>query len=248
MFNNSNPRGLNTWDILSIVALAITLCLAGYFLMIFINPFTPLNPLQPPTPLTPLAFPTATWTPLQLPPTFTPTATIEPTPSRTLAPTWTPFAASTQVVLPTITSRFTPTRTRTPTRTPRATGMPFIATITPIASTIIHPEAGCNWIGVGGEASDLNNSPVLYLIVRVGGSLGGQIIDPNLHTTVTGIAPQYGKAGFEFVLGDKPIASTGSMWIQLLDQAGLPLSDKIYFDTSDSCDQNLILIRFKKTR
>lgn len=246
----SRPR-LGALDLLSIAVLLLTLCLGGYFLLIFINPQSPLNPLPPPTQIQPLSFPTPT---LGLPPTWTPTYTLEPTATRTLAPTWTPMPTTPLATLPSPTPRVTVTRTAaggataTFTPSPRPTGMPFTSTITPIASTIIHPEAGCNWLGVGGEASDLNNSPVLYLIVRLGGTLGGRTIDPTVNTTITGIAPAYGRAGFEFVLGDKPVASTGTLWIQLLDQAGLPLSEKVYFNTYDDCTRNLILIRFKKVR
>ena len=65
---------------------------------------------------------------------------------------------------------------------------------------------------------------------------------------MTGTAPEYGKGGYEFVLADQPIASTNTLWIQLLDQADLPLSDKIYFSTYDTCEQNLILINFQQVK
>jgi hypothetical protein len=34
--------------------------------------------------------------------------------------------------------------------------------------------------------------------------------------------------------------------VQLFDQAMIPLSARVYFDTTDSCDQNLILINFRQ--
>lgn len=239
-----NRPKLGLLDMLTIAVLLVTLCLGGYFLLILINPQSALNPLPPPTAIQPMVFPSPTF---GLPPTWTPTNTLEPTATRTIAPTWTSLPTTPQPGVRTATPRTTATLA-TASITPRATGMPFSATITPIASTIIHPEAACKWIGVGGEASDLNNSPILYLIVRIGGTLGGKTIDPTVNTTVTGIAPAYGQAGFEFVLGDKPVASTGTLWIQLFDQANLPLSEKVYFNTYDDCQRNLILIRFKKVR
>ncbi len=66
----SGPR-LNPWDILSIIVLLITVCIAGYFVLIFINPNMPLNPFPPPP--TPFRLPTATITPIQLPATWTAT-------------------------------------------------------------------------------------------------------------------------------------------------------------------------------
>ncbi len=237
-FQEAPRRKLVLWDVLTAVTLLLTVCLIGYFAMVFFNPYTPLNPLRPPTPITPLALPTATWTPLPLAPTWTPTATVPPTPTNTPRPTWTPYNLPSGMV-------FSPTPSPTATLSPTPTGMPFTVSITPIESTIIHPDSGCNWLGVGGEASDLNNSPVLYLIVRLGGTLAGETVDL---ATVTGIAPDYGRAGFEFVLADHPIASNKTLWIQLFDQAGLPLSNQIRFSTYDDCTKNLILIRFKKVR
>ncbi|NOY98522.1 MAG: hypothetical protein GXP40_04865 [Chloroflexi bacterium] len=229
---------INVLDIFSVIALITSFCLGGYFLLVFINPYTPLNPLSPPTPISPLSFPTATMTPLQLEPTWTPTPTIQPTPSLTPRPTWTPIYTKTPFSL------YEPTNTPAPTATATPV-VPFTASVSPIASTIIHPEAECNWMGVGGTAEDLNKSPILGIVVRVGGTLLGKTVD---YTTVTGVSPAYGKSGFEFVLGEAPIPSTNTLWIQLLDQAGLPLSEKIHFSTSAECDQNLILVRFTKVR
>jgi hypothetical protein len=81
--------------------------------------------------------------------------------------------------------------------------------------------------------------------VQVGGYLGAAKIDL---LSLTGTALQYGQAGYEFTLAEKPIASTGKLWVQLLDQSDLPLSDKIYFDTFSACEQNLIIINFKQVR
>lgn len=239
--HRSRPA-LAIWDILSIFGLLMTLCLVGYFVLLFANPYTALNPFPPPPPLVLLSLPTATITPLGLVPTWTPSPTIQPTPSDTPRPTFTPIPTDTPFSL------FPPTKTPTPSLTPKPTGLPFDVTVTAIDSTIIHPEAGCNWFGVGGEAYDRNNAPILYLRVRLGGTLNGQIIDPNMHTTVTGIAPEYGRAGFEFMLGTVPVASNSTLWIELLDEAGLPLSEKVYFSTYADCSKNLILIRFKKVR
>jgi hypothetical protein len=66
--------------------------------------------------------------------------------------------------------------------------------------------------------------------------------------TLSGVALTYGRSGYEFKLADAPIASKGVLWLQLLSQAGIPLSDKIYFDTYNDCNKNLIIIDFKQVR
>lgn len=112
---------------------------------------------------------------------------------------------------------------------------------------INHPEDACDWMGIGGQVLDRNNNPVTGLIVNLGGLLPGvQLKRENM--TLTGISQSYGRAGFEFILADKPVASKGSLWIQLVSQSGAPLSDKIYFDTYNVCEKNLILLDFIQVR
>ena len=231
-------RGISFWDILTIGVLVVTLCMAGYFSLIFVNPHSPINPLAPPAGVMVNGLATATITPIQLEPTWTATPTFAPTASRTLAPTWTPFWTESPASL------YTPTNTPLPSKTPKPS-FPFTASVTPIDSTIIHPEAGCNWLGVGGQVLDKDNSPINAITVHLSGKLGDQNED---YLTVSGTSPQYGPAGFEFQLGTVPIESKNTLWIQVLDQSGLPLSDKIYFNTYTACDKNLTLIRFKKVK
>jgi hypothetical protein len=233
------------WNFLSAIFLLAALCMGLYFALLFVNPNTPLNPLPPPTRVRPLETPTATITPLQLEATWTPTVTIQPTATLTRRPTFTPFPSATLFSLASPTSIYTPTRTPTPSRTPAPTGMPFTTTVQHIESTIIHPASGCNWMGIGGDARDMNNNPILFLTVRLGGTLDGSPVDA---LTVTGTAPQYGQGGYEFHLGDTPIASNGTIWIQLLDQAGLPLSDRVFLTTYADCQRNLVLVRFRRVR
>ena len=64
--------------------------------------------------------------------------------------------------------------------------------------------------------------------------------------TVSGIAPAFGKSGFEFFLGTVPVSSDGLLSVQIFDQAGLPLSDPITIDTFNDCTKNLVLVKFKK--
>jgi hypothetical protein len=83
------------------------------------------------------------------------------------------------------------------------------------------------------------------MVIRLVGTYNRKTITV---TTVSGISTDYGKSGFEFVLGSVPVSSKGDLYLQLLDQAGLPLSDNVYLDTFNDCKKNLVLVRFKKNR
>jgi hypothetical protein len=238
------------WNILTILILMACIGLAGLFALIYNNPYIPFNPYKP----------------QQLPqivivPTFTPTSNVLPFPA-----TWTPTATN----LPTFTQiPVTPTYTvtlnsilRTPTilttanaETPVASTTPTVAGNMPfdirgnavaISSTIVHPESDCNWLGVGGQVFDLQDSPAVHSIIQLGGDLNGTpFIDM---FSLTGTAQQYGQAGYEFILANKPAASNNTIWLQMLDQAGLALSPRVYFETFDDCQKNLIWINFKQVR
>ena len=229
------------WDILSLVVLLITVCLGVYFVMIFIDPSSGLNPLKP----SELRIPTATITPLQMDATWTPTPTVYASPTATLLPTIEVPPTITPANFVPATDTPVPTKTPTATRTPKA---PFSASSVNAIESVLIPhllDASCNWQGVGGTVDDQNGSPIIGIVVRLAGKLNGKTVEL---TTVSGISPEYGKSGFEFVLGDTPVNSRDTLYVQLLDQAGLPLSDKIYIDTSSDCKKNLVLVRFKKNR
>jgi hypothetical protein len=102
-------------------------------------------------------------------------------------------------------------------------------------------------MGVGGQAIDLSGAPVLGLVVQLGGNLQGNLLDL---LSLTGSAAQfgYGPGGYEFTLADEPITTDETLYVQLLDQAGQPLSDRVFFDTTDSCEQNLVLINFTQLK
>ena len=224
------PR-LNFLDILTALVLMLTVVVAAVMMYVFIKPDTPINPLKPKIP-TPFAFPTATITPLQMEATWTPTF-IFATDTATLAPTITLEPS------PTILALVPPTKTPPATATPRA---PYGATVTAIESTIIHPELGCGWFGIGGSVVDDSNAPVLYMTVRLTGSLGGELVEK---LTVSGTALDYGQAGFEFDLGNKPVASNKLLMLQLFNQKGEKQADDIPIVTYNDCNKNLILVRFK---
>jgi hypothetical protein len=223
------------WNILTVFVVLATCCLAYYFLSIFKNPNLPLNPFSPakvaPT-LTLFQTETPTSTIIPLDATWTPTITLQLSPSRTRAATSTLVY---QLITPSITN--TPTITTTP--------MPASAAISFLASTAYHPNDKCNWLGVAGKVMGTDDKPLLSQQVLVGGILDDKLIN---FLTLSGLAPAYGPSGFEIVLSDHPIASMETIWIQLLDENAKPLTNKIYFETYDDCVRNLVMIVFSKTR
>jgi hypothetical protein len=110
----------------------------------------------------------------------------------------------------------------------------------PVAvANFISPEAGCNWLGVGGQAFDLNGVPVANLVVEIGGTLeGGNVF----HLGLTGGSTLLGPGGFVITLSDHAIDSTGTLWILLYDLAGIPLSEKLAFPTYSDCTKNFTLV------
>jgi hypothetical protein len=232
----SRGSAMQIWDMLAIVVLILTVCLAGYFVLIFLNPQSSYNFLPPGGSS---GFPTPTVTPIQLQPTRTASPTLVLTPSNTPRPTFTPFFTSTPFSL------VPPTRTLKPataTPTPKA---PFTATTQQVESTVIHPDLACNWAGIGGTVVDSNGSHIVGMVVVLRGTLNGKTVEQQ---TLTGINKEYGPSGYEFVLGNAPVQSKDTLYVQLVDMQNIPLSDQIFVSTSSDCAKNLVLVRFKKNR
>ncbi len=231
------------WNLLTLLVLAATLGVAGLVGWIYIYPTSPLNPFPPPTMPALAVLPTGVPTDTPLPPT----ATFTPTPSPTATQTPTPPPTATFTPSPE-TSPTLLAGSASPTLRPTATlgGYAFVVKDAPLTiQNIFHSDLGCNWLGLGGNIEDLRGGGKLYVTIHLHGSLDGQPIDIY---TVSGAARQYGDGGYEFQLADKPVASHNSLYIQLLDQANLPLSDRIFFDTYDSCEQNSLIINFQQVR
>jgi cytoskeletal protein RodZ len=249
------------WNILTSMVVLMILCIGTGFLTLLVNPQASWNPFPPPTLPPTLSYPTSTPTPRQLPTpirTSTPTQPIPTKPSPTITssptnilPTNTPLLPTVETPTPTFTPTLPPTTenaTATP-ATPQA--MPFI--IQPgnpvyIQSTTFHPNEGCNWLSVAGKALDLSGEPISGLVVKVTGTLNEENVELIGVTGTTALPPgAYSPAdGYEIPLATTPIASEGTLFIQLLDNAGFELSNPAPFDTYDDCQRNLILINFKQ--
>ncbi|MGB9521494.1 MAG: hypothetical protein ACPL6F_01935 [Anaerolineales bacterium] len=105
----------------------------------------------------------------------------------------------------------------------------------------IHPELGCNWLGVVGQIFDLTGKPVMGKIIEVDGSLNNQDI---LGLGLTGNNIEIGPAGYEIKLADAVYASDSPLRIQVFNSDGSPLSNPIPFVTYADCNKNLIVFNF----
>jgi hypothetical protein len=235
------------WNFLSLILLVGILIFAGIFLLIYRDPSSMINPFPPPTLPARVIIPTATILPTDafVAPVTTeiaPTTTITTDIVQTLPPT---------AELPIVTMPPATAIDSTPVQTTPTSGVnsiyPFALQSQPAAiqAEVLYPERNCEWMGVGGQVLDIKGSPYTGITIQLGGYINGKSV---FLTSLTGTALQYGPAGYEFTISDKPIASDDALWLRLVDQAGLPLSERIYFDTFDACEQNLIVINFKQVK
>jgi hypothetical protein len=236
--DTSNPKKDLLLNLLTVVILTCALVIAAVVAVIFINPASPLNPLRPP----------------ELPalaslPTSLPEASESPV-GASEAPESAPETAAPSdthglvVITPTPPgpNSISPTESR-----PESASFDFVVLEAPLAlpASEYDSSRGCDWMGVAGQVFDIQGAPVRGLRVAVRATLEGNRIEM---IGMSGTAELYGPSGYEIRLADRPIASSGQAEIQLIDQAGLPLSEAFLFDTSDSCDENLILIDFQEIR
>jgi len=238
----STDRSGIVWNILTILVLLSTACVGVVFLMVFLNPNVGFNPFPPPSLPSRMELDTPTATPKDvLPPTWTPTVTLAPTQTHTPGPTETPQPTQEGAA-----EEPSPT-----TGQEEPSDMPVLlheGSPQYIPATSFHPDLGCKWLGVVGQVVNINGAPVQGLLIEVGGTLDGEQIGNPTILQATGLAKAYGDAGYEVKLADEPTDSQGTLWIQVIDQAALPISEKIYFDTFDDCQKNLIIIYFKQIR
>ena len=175
--------------------------------------------------------------PTPLPPTLSQTSVL-PTMTSTPIPSYTPEE-------PTQIPTLTPTKKLVlkPTATQALLGAQIGSPVG--IPNFAHPELGCQWLGLAGQVLAVDDLPVMDIVVEVGGTLDGS---PVLGLAVTGESNLYGPGGYEIKLGDEPIASDGTIWAQVFDLDGNPISSPTYFPTYADCEKNLILLNFVQTR
>ncbi len=97
--------------------------------------------------------------------------------------------------------------------------------------------AGCDWMGIGGQAFARNGEPLAGLVAHLeGGRLSREAL--------TGSKLEYGSGGYEIQLEDHLATTTGVFRVQLRDVHGKPLSDWIPVDTFADCARNLLMVSF----
>jgi hypothetical protein len=100
-------------------------------------------------------------------------------------------------------------------------------------------EAGCDWLGVGGQVLDAHGIPVPGVSVRcwAGGFEG---------ISLSGGHPEYGPAGWEVYLYDRPRDAT---WNCQVVEGSTGVSPVVTFTTTtnNGCNLNSVRIDFKRT-
>lgn len=229
------------WNVLTlIIMLAMVLTLIVQ-LTIFTNPYAIFNPFPPVEIPELVSIPTATLSVSE------PTPIIMPTELPTELPIGSPTPKATDIIEIQDGTLVVETPVLVPTETPFVGYYAFAIQNEPntITSTIFKPDLECKWTGVAGQVFDLQGRPVKGIRVWLRGTFDNKSID---YLGLTLESSPYGPSGFEFTLGETPKNTTEKLYLQLLDQAGIPISDRVYFDTFEDCDKNLILINFRQVR
>jgi hypothetical protein len=212
------PRSTLLPNLVTVVFVIATLGAIGLFAIIWVNPYTPLNPLAPPTPL-PIII---TTTPLPA------TATLRPSPGPTAS--FTPLSPEELGV--TLEAPLPPA-TFTPALFPFTVAEPGVVYV---------PNAngeGCNWSSIAGSVTDLQGQPLNGYGIRIQGNNRDE-------TVFSGSALTFGPGGFELFLNGTPQA--GEYTIQLLSPSGAPVSDEYPISTLTSCEQNVAIVSFVQNR
>ncbi|MCA9909160.1 MAG: hypothetical protein KC519_10970, partial [Anaerolineae bacterium] len=217
-------------DLVALVFILGAIAAGGYFIYIWNNPYSPLNPLSPPVP-PPVV---VSETPL---PTATATATLTRTPRPTAS--FTPLAAGFEALTSTVDPQATPDLTLTLLAgTPSATPPPPPFAL--IRSGIVRMSnvntEGCDFLAIAGSVVDFDGKPLNGYVIWI----TGEDIDNRL---VSGSDNTYGAGGFLLPVGTEPeIRPFAAM---LLAPDGLtPLSEPYTFLTSDICEFNITVLRF----
>ncbi|MDT8898016.1 MAG: hypothetical protein ACPLUL_06690 [Thermanaerothrix sp.] len=101
---------------------------------------------------------------------------------------------------------------------------------------------GCNWMGVAGQVFDAGGNPLTGLVIGASGNVAGQSVDA---LGFTGLATDYGPAGYEIKLADR--VAPAIFWLQVFNLQGAPLSEAQMFQMGGDCAKNLAIVNFVAT-
>ena len=110
------------------------------------------------------------------------------------------------------------------------------------------PEAGCDWLGIGGQIFNREGAVQKDILIKIGGEVAGSSVVEEI--TMPLAEPEidiaYGPGGYELTVALSPADSESTLWIQLFSLQGTPLTEQIYLDTYDDCQKNLLLMNFNE--
>ncbi len=208
--------------------------------------YTPTHSLTPSqTATVPSSTPTPTFTPTKtITLTVTPTTTplLQRKTSTKVVPSSTPLIqlnAEETKIIGTLkaTTEVLPTITATPDMWFEIIGSPGA-----MDANLIYENAGCTWAGVGGRITDSRGDPIIGIRIQIGGFEKDEIREG-----LSGQFPVYGESGYEITIARPVQTFANPLWIQLLNDHAVPISEKIYFKPSGNCEKSLILMNFKRT-
>ena len=225
--------------VMTAVVLMFTIIILCCYLAIFINPQFVFNPFRPPTAVVLV-------TPTRSGPTDTPLPTFPPT--------WTPTATPTHTPTPTITS--TPTNTPLPTNTPRATSTPkppppFYLDGEPARmSQTLYPGVGAEnwWLGFAGEVTDPNGAAIISVQIKLWDGEGWESYQtPGARADVVQNYRSAFGGSMSWWEQHAPFscAETKTFYLQVV-QNGVGVSPVVKVENKENCDQNLVIVNFKR--
>jgi len=235
------------WSLGAAYFLCMTVILVGYFALNFINPNNPYNifpPIPTQTPVIPTntAIPAPATTPA--PATEEPTATEEP---EVTDEDLTLTDGEGEEDLGDDEFDFDiPTEEAEPTEQVVLSTTAWFEILDGDPTYLAHP-AGCEGMYIAGNVTDLDDEPLIFMMVRIQGILAGETI--GIEDVFSGTAPEYSESGWELQLTDAPVASSGTLYIQLFDpETEEAVSDLEVFNTYEDCNRNLIMIDFEQVK
>lgn len=206
-------------DVVAVFFLIATVALARYYLLIYEDRYTPLNPFAPPTPFIEVS--------------ITPDAAAVATYFVTL----TAEAAGGSV--PTA----SPTTAVTAAPVEPETLYPFAVSESGVTYATNTNERGCNWSSIAGTVRGLEGEALDNYSIQI---IDAEDPDRLTVRVFSGAALAMGPGGYEFNLGGTP--TEGQYTVQLYSPAGVPLSEEIMIFTRNTCAENVAKVDFIQIR
>lgn len=223
--------------VLTAAVLVFTVVVFCCYLAVFINPQFMFNPFKPPTAIVlvtatsavPTDTPLPTW-----PATYTPTAT----PTHTGTPTITPTPSNTPPA----------TNTPRPTNTPKPPPPYYLDGEPARMAQTIYPGVGDWWLGFAGEVTDPNGAAITTVAVKVWDGEGWE--SSQIPGARADVVSNYrvnfgGSTAWWEQHAPFSCHATKTFYLQVI-QGGVGASPVIKIEHDDNCDQNLIMVNFKR--